>query len=245
MLTVSTNVVPVDDYEQRQAVDWLTAILIHIFREWSLLNGTVLKPAGSRNEDQIAFPEPHLFVKIRSVISVERGGETRQGQIHAHVLLEVAHMYRQAVNGNEGLSEDGKDVMGVHINVYALRNYLNAHIEQMGLLPERLPSKIYVNSKLLTRGTDNSNKWLTLQYINKDRAKDNDGGTRNLREDELNSEPQLQKARAGLLRAQAKTEVVNDTLDAELEAFLKEDNEPLTVKRANHSRSTKGPRKYK
>jgi hypothetical protein len=244
LITISTNVVPATPVEEGALADWLKQMLRYLFLTWDLLNGTVLKPAGSENSEQLSFPEPHQILSVKSRIAVERGGEDRKGQVHAHVLLEVAHTYRKAVNGNAGLSNEGTDVVGVHVNVWALRNWLNRQVYALQLDEHRKPKKIYVNSKLLTSGTDNSNKWLTLQYISKDRARDNGGGVRNLRADQLQAPKVLQDLRPTLLHAET-TELKNDDLDAELAAFFAEEPPPVEIKRKNPSRSTRGPQKFK
>lgn len=204
MITLSTNVVPKHDDEKDALTEWMLEQTHNLFgRSFEAMNGTVLKPPGTRNYEEASFPDDHKIISVRSKISVEQGAAQR-GQVHAHVILEVAHKYLRQEDGATGFGNDnGKPHVGVHVNVEALRNYLNSRIGSMNIEDDRKPSKIYVNCKLLTKGTDNSNKWLTVQYINKDRAKDNDGGIRNLREDERNANnPEDSVARQNLLRAE-------------------------------------------
>lgn len=199
LITISTNVRPHDEDEKDALVEWLLNHVGELFSDFDRLNGNVLKPPGTQNADMIAFPADNKIIKISSRISVEQG-DFQKGQIHAHVLLEVAHQY---VNQEDGAQGNGNDTnrphLGVHVNVFGLRNYLNRFIPDMNLAPARLPPKIYVNCRLLTKGTDNSNKFLTLQYLNKDRAKDNGGGHRDLRADERAGDPALAHIREGLL----------------------------------------------
>ena len=210
LLTFSTNVVPEDNIERDELTFWLMHRTNEMFGDWQVLNSGVLKPAGSANEDRLGFGDPCQIVSVKSQIAIEEGGQQR-GQIHAHILLEVAHTYRRAVEGNEGVGEGGRAIMGVHTNVLAMREYLNRRIHLMQIEPARKPRKVYVNSRLLTKGTDNSNKWLTLQYINKDSA---EGGARNLRADEHNAaNPEDSHTRQVLLNAAAEHVVEPDGVD--------------------------------
>ena len=169
LLTFSTNVVPRDDSEQDNLVEWLIEATNELFRDWETINGNCLKPPGTRNSQMARFVDPVRIVHIRARVSCERG-QAQQGQVHCHVLLEVAHRYLQQEGGAEGNGpENGRPYIGVHTNVEAMREFLNDRINRMDIPENRRPPKIYVNSKLLTKGTDQSNKWLTLQYINKDR----------------------------------------------------------------------------
>ena len=197
LLTISTNKVPKDDAERDELVDWLIRTLEPLFSNFDVLNGNLLKPAGTRNYEKAQFPEDNLIIKVRSVTSIEQGA-AQHGQIHAHVLLEVAHKYITQMHGATGEGGDtGKGNLGVHVNIGALRDYMNGHIPSMHI--DNPPPKIYCDCKLLTKGTDNSNKWLTLQYITKDSAKDNGGGVRNLRADEnAAADPVLSGARRAL-----------------------------------------------
>jgi hypothetical protein len=198
-LTISTNVRPHNEDEKDGLVEWLLSVLNELFTDWDLINGNLIKPPGTRNEDRVLFPENNKIIKIKTMTSIEQG-DFQNGQVHAHVIMEVAHRYLIQEDGAEGHGNDtGKAHLGVHVNVWALRTYLNDRIERMDIADDRKPPKIYVNSKLLTKGTDNSNKFLTLQYINKDRAKDNDGGVRNLRRDQERANPNLALARESLL----------------------------------------------
>lgn len=199
LLTISTNVRPRSEDERDGLVEWLLNNLGELFGDFDLMNGNVLKPPGTRNQDYVSFPADNKIIKITNRIAVEQGA-AQQGQIHAHVLLEVAHRYTAQEDGAEGNGNDtGKPHLGVHVNVLALRNWLNARIPQMQIAGDRLPEKVYVNCRLLTKGTDNSNKFLTLQYLNKDRAKDNDGGERDLVADGAAADPHLRHVHDVLL----------------------------------------------
>jgi hypothetical protein len=200
-ITISTNVVPNNDGERKALADWLADRAEDLFHQWHVLNGTVLKPAGSDNRDGYGFPDPVQIISVRSMFSLEEGKTAQRGQVHMHVLMEVAHTYTDQVEGNFGTSGDDKPVVGVHVNVYQIRERLNAAIHLMDIEPYRRPPKIYVNSKLQTTGTDNSNKWLTVQYIHKDVAKPDDytdGQQRDLRADEAEATEEDRAAAAGL-----------------------------------------------
>lgn len=203
LITFSTNVRPVDGTNEEQAlVNWLVQVTDNMFGDWNVLNGTVIKPAGTPNADAIPFPPHHKIRSCRSRIAIEKGDfRLGKGQVHAHIVLEVAHEYTFQEHGATGTGFDfdrmggGRANLGVHTNVQQMREYLNANIHHMALPAVRLPQKIYVNSKLLTKGTDNSNKWLTYQYLNKQ----TDVTHRNLREDENNAnDPELSRVRARL-----------------------------------------------
>lgn len=199
LLTFSTNVRPGTPDELRALVDWLVESTDLMFHNWDILNGHVLKPAGTDNRNYARFPEDHLIVSVRSRISIEQG--EGHGQVHAHIVLEVAHEYVHQRDGAEGTGfESNRLNIGVHTNVTAMREWLNGRIYRMQLPEARKPDKIYVNSRLLTKGTDNSNKWLTLQYIDKTIGRDNNGGIMNMREAEHNAnDPNLSNVRQLLL----------------------------------------------
>lgn len=203
LITISTNVVPNTDGEEMALTNWLADRSEDLFQQWHILNGTVLKPAGSDNQDGYGFPDPVQIISVKSRTSIERG-DAQRGQVHMHVLLEVAHTYTDQVEGNAGQSMEDRPVIGVHVNVYQIRQRLNAAIDQMDIAPNRRPPKIYVNSRLLTRGTDNSSKWLTLQYINKDVAVPDIGSygqPRDLRADEQDAPAEDRAIAAGLREA--------------------------------------------
>lgn len=204
LITISTNVVPNSDYEQRALAEWLADRAEDMFQQWHVLNGTVLKPAGSDNQEGHGFPDPIQIISVRSRFSIEQGDTAQRGQVHMHVLVEVAHTYTNQVDGNEGTTADDRPVIGVHTNVYQMRERLNAAIPQMQIDPNRRPPKIYVNSRLLTKGTDQSSKWLTLQYINKDVAapdRENHGQPRDLRADEAEAPAEDRAIAVGLREA--------------------------------------------
>lgn len=199
LITISTNTVPVDEQEEEALTSWLLTNVSHLFEGFDSMNGTLIKPAGTGNRDHVAFPSNNKIINIRGRLSVEQGQE-QHGQVHCHLLVECAHKYVNQEHGAEGTgNQTGKPYLGVHINVMAVREYLNARIAEMNLEPHRRPPKCYVNVKVLTTGTDNSNKWLTIQYINKDRAKDNNGGERDLRADEAAAPSNLSEVRENML----------------------------------------------
>lgn len=159
LITISTNVVPIDHAERVALATWLRDEATNLFDDLAMLNGTVLKPADSPNEEKATFDDDNRIERIRSKISLEAGEQ--RGQMHMHVLMEVAHMYRDHRNAWGGC--------GVHVNVKALRDYLNSRIHAMEISPGRRPPKIYVNSRLITSRDNPSAKWLALAYINKQR----------------------------------------------------------------------------
>lgn len=202
LLTISTNVRPqttedMDEGEEEAALThWLRDNLNELFGSFENLNGNVLKPAGSDNSARVEFPANNRIGTVKSRIGIERGAAQR-GQVHAHVLMEVMHRYDTPTdeNGPQDYGMD-KDYLGVHVNVTALREWLNQRIDSMRIPVYRRPLKIYVNSRLLTKNNDNTNKWLTLAYINKDSAKDdNEGNMRDLVADRQRADLELQQAR--------------------------------------------------
>lgn len=205
-LTISTNVKATNVPDRNELTNWLMHVLNPLLTDWDVCNGNLLKPSGSENGDFARFPDSHKIIKIRSIIGIEQGNNQR-GQVHAHVTLEVAHEYVRQQHGAEGVGQDtGRNNIGVHVNVRALRAYLNERIPEMNI--DNKPAKIYVNCRLLTKGTDNSNKWLSVQYLSKDTAKDNNGGTRNLRADERKAGDEIMsRARQILLRAGEEAEL--------------------------------------
>lgn len=196
LLTISSNITPHSDTEKDNLVDWFTDCCGELFDDWDEINGNVLKPAGTPNMNMVRFPDDSRIISVRAKVAIEAGA--MQGQVHAHVLLEVAHNYTRQEDGAAGYGYDTgveKRNLGVHVNVYALREWFNSRIPRMMLdVGTPTPEKVYVNSRLLTKGTDNSNKWLTLAYINKTRARDQPGlPPRNLPVDEAAAPPELQR----------------------------------------------------
>jgi hypothetical protein len=213
-ITISTNVVPSDNDEKDALTEWLINVTDELFGDFDVLNGNCIKPPGTRNYQRARFPDDNKIIQVRARVSVEQGA-AQQGQVHAHVLLEIAHRYLRQEDGATGIGQDtNKPHLGVHVNVEALREWLNARIPAMDIPAARQPPKVYVNCKLLTKGTDNSNKWLTLQYINKDRAKDGHGGHLNLRAQERNTgDADLSRARQLLLNGGVNGTLENHTLE--------------------------------
>lgn len=191
LLTISTNVVPNSDQERRAVAQWLRDEANNLFDDLAMLNGTVLKPAGSANEEKANFDDDNPIERIRSRVSLEAGDQ--RGQMHMHVLIEVAHLRQESPN-NWGST-------GVHVNVKALRDYLNGQIHLMGIAPGRLPQKIYVNSRLITSRDNPSAKWLTLAYINKQRDNPKNGqAPRNLVADRLAAPQEDQNIHRAMLQ---------------------------------------------
>lgn len=155
LITISTNVVPAGSAERIAVALWLRIQANALFANWNLLNGTVLKPAGSPNDAALGFGDDHLVDGCRSRVALESGGQ--KGQMHMHVVLEVAHRY---ADRNEW------GARGVHVNCATLRTYLNQQIPSMQIAKQ--PDKIYVHSRLLTRLGQTQQKFMTLQYLEKE-----------------------------------------------------------------------------
>lgn len=240
LLTISTNVVPKNDEEKMAVAEWLLNNCMDMFWNFDTLNGNCIKPAGTPNREKVTFPVDNKIIKIRSRVAVEQG-DMQRGQIHAHVLLEIAHEYLEQEDRAEG-GQGGKNNIGVHINVVALRDWFNSRIPQMMIDPSRWPAKIYINSKLLTTGTDNSNKFLTLQYINKDRARDNDGGYRNLTEDRAEAPTELQQVHQTLLHGSENVDL--PPAEGSVMGGLGEVAPRLNVKYTPKAPIQRGPRKF-
>lgn len=189
LLTISTNVVPINHQERVALAGWLRDEANNLFDDLAMLNGTVLKPADSPNEEKATFDDDNRIERIKSVVALEAGDQ--RGQMHMHVLVEVAHRYRDHTNAWGG--------RGVHVNVKALRDYLNGQIHLMQISPARRPGKIYVNSRLITSQANPSAKWLTLAYINKQRDNPTNGQQpRNLVNDRLAAPPEEQRIHAAM-----------------------------------------------
>jgi hypothetical protein len=58
---------------------------------------------------------------------------------------------------------------GVHVNRAALQRFFDERLGRMNIPEERRVRKVYLNNRLLTKGTDNSSKFMTLEYLNKQR----------------------------------------------------------------------------
>lgn len=179
LITISTNVVPQNAMERINLTRWLEAALQQEFYDFHRMDGNILKPAGAPNDQMVPLGYNHKVRTIQTMVTVETGA--RRGQLHAHVLLEICHNY---VHANQyGLT-------GVHINRQGLQESLNRHIHTMPVPAARRPQSLYTNIRLLTRANDNTNKWLTLHYLNKDR----DVAGRDLRADRAAADPTLEDA---------------------------------------------------
>lgn len=180
-VVVNTNAQP---DEEEPIGTWLYDNCVEIFGSWGSLNDYCFKPAGTRNEDEIHLDDVNgiRVISVRTVIGLELGGA--RNHMHAHCMVEVAH-----ISGNaHSLSREapsGKEYKGVHVNVATMKQFFNERLQNLDIARHRIPEKIYLNCRLLTTGTDNSNKFLTVQYIGKTVARDNFGGERNLVNDRL------------------------------------------------------------
>jgi hypothetical protein len=158
LITISTNVSPHTYMQRTGMTQWIYNVAQDLFQDFETLNGVLIKPAGSQNDAEERFPEDNLIAGVKARVTIEQGPGKKQ--MHAHILVEICHHY---TNRNEyGLA-------GVHINRKALNNYWDSRIDEMPIPPIMRPRKVYLNNRLITKGTDNSAKWLTLAYLNKDR----------------------------------------------------------------------------
>lgn len=183
LVTINSNVRPLTLPQRIGMTQWLRDGLETLFSDFDLLNGRVLKPAGSPNN------EGHLLdygdiLGVRVAYGIEEAPKT--GLVHAHVLIEVCHLAREL---------NAWGMRGVHTNREGIRAYFDNNIGLMPVLPQQRPQRTYVNVRLLTKGTDNSNKWLTLQYIDKD----TDIRGRDLRADREAAPENLRRVRQKIL----------------------------------------------
>lgn len=183
LITINSNVVPRSIAQRIGMTQWLRDGITQLFGDFNLLNGLILKPAGSPNDERVGL-DGNTIIGVRTALGVEQAPQTKL--MHGHILLEVSHL---AV----GLNAWGKT--GVHLNVTGLREWFDANIHQMPVMNSQKPKHVYVQVKLLTTGTDNSNKWLTLAYIDKDR----DIHGRNLKRDRQQAPEDLRRIRQKIL----------------------------------------------
>ncbi len=172
LITVNTNVAPHTYLQRTGMTQWIYNVCQDLFTDFESLNGILIKPAGSPNEAEEKFDDDNRIAGVRARVTIEQGPQKKQ--MHAHILVEICHHY---TNRNE------YGMAGVHINRRALNNYFDSRIEEMPIPPLMQPRKLYLNNRLMTKGTDNSAKWLTLAYLNKDR----DRSGRNLGVDRRNA----------------------------------------------------------
>jgi len=158
LITVSTNVIPHTYMQRVNITQWLYDACTELLSDFDSLDGVLIKPAGSPNGGEHKFGGNNRIAGIRSKVTIEQGPVKKQ--MHAHILVEICHHY---VEPNQwGYS-------GVHINRRTLNQFFDDRIFRMAIPPNMRPGRVYVNNRLLTKGTDNSSKWLTLAYIDKDR----------------------------------------------------------------------------
>ncbi len=194
-ITVVLNV-NATELEEDALFDWLIHNCQEIFGSWENLNNFVFKPAGTRNDQEIKIDDVLgiRVISVRTVIGLELGEARRHP--HAHCVMEVAHESQD--DPANPVAPSGKTYKGVHVNVATMKAYFNEHLHEIDIARHRIPAQIYLNSRLLTTGTDNSRKFLTLQYIGKTTARDNDGGRRNLLADRAMADPDDQRVHEGL-----------------------------------------------
>lgn len=167
LITVNTNFVPQNNAERIAVTSWLQETTHELFHEFDTVNGTLLKPAGAPNAEGHLLPEEGV-IGVRARVGIEQGPE--RGAVHAHILVEVCH--RLGENNDFGFR-------GVHINRALLQKFFDQRLRHMDVAEDRKIDRVYLNSKLQTKGTDNSGKYMTIAYLNKDR----DVHGRNLRAD--------------------------------------------------------------
>lgn len=162
LITVNTNVKPDNLMQGVALTEWLMESCEELFSDFDSMNGRVLKPAGAPNDEFPKFENNHKISGVSTRVTVEMGAQ--KGLVHAHILLEICHHYDQ---------KNKYGYAGVHINRTLLHDFFKSRIEFVRLPDGKKPKSVYIDSKVLTTSTDNSNKFLTLHYLNKDRARDN------------------------------------------------------------------------
>lgn len=181
LLTVNTNVCPHSHAQKVGMTQWLYNQCQNLLWDFDSMNGVLIKPAGSLNMNEEKFSQNHKIAGVKSSVTIEQG--EKRHFMHAHVLIEICHNY---VEKNEyGYS-------GVHLNRKTIQDYFDSHIGSMPINEGQRPEKHYINVRLLTRENDNTSKWLTLSYINKDKdlkAELGVPGGRNLKRDRAAAKP--------------------------------------------------------
>ncbi len=158
LITISTNVKPHTYMQRVNLTNWLRGACGELLSDFDSMDGVLIKPAGAPNDQEIRFGPNNRIAGVRSKVTIEQGPVKKQ--MHAHILVEICHHYAE---------RNRYGYCGIHINRRTLNEFFDARIPQMDIPANMRPGRIYVNSRLLTKGTDNSSKWLTLAYLDKDR----------------------------------------------------------------------------
>lgn len=156
LITVNTNFAPQNGEEEFGVVNYLQDACADLFQDFDSLNGVLIKPAGAPNAEN-HLVDPDGIVGVRSRVGIEQGAE--RGFVHAHILVEVCH--RLGDNNEFGFR-------GVHVNRGALQRFFDERLEGRDFGGRHI-ERVYLNSKLQTRATDNASKYMTIAYLNKDR----------------------------------------------------------------------------
>jgi hypothetical protein len=157
LITVNTRIVPQNAGERVEVVRWMQEVCQELFEDFDTLNGVLIKPAGATNSEEEKVPDDGV-VGVRARVGIEEGPD--RGQLHCHILVEICH--RLGEHNEHGMK-------GVHINRTALQRYFDERLPRMNIPEARRIRRVYLNNKLLTSGTDNSSKFMTLEYLNKSR----------------------------------------------------------------------------
>jgi hypothetical protein len=157
LITVNTRIVPQTDAERVEVVRWMQTCCQELFEDFDSLNGVLIKPAGSENGEGEQVDADGI-VGVRARVGIEQGPD--RGHLHCHIVVEVNHTLGE-------VNEHGQK--GVHVNRAALQRFFDERLPRMDLPDARRVRRIYLNNRLLTKGTDNSSKFMTLEYLNKQR----------------------------------------------------------------------------
>lgn len=155
LITVNTNFTPQNGVEEFGVINYLQDACAELFSDFDSLNGVLIKPAGAPNAENVPV-DPNGIVGIKSRVGIEQGAE--RGCVHAHILVEVCH--RLGDNNEFGMK-------GIHVNRGALQRFFDERLQNRDFGGRRI-ERVYLNSRLQTKATDNSSKYMTIAYLNKD-----------------------------------------------------------------------------
>jgi hypothetical protein len=144
LITVNTRIVPQTDGERVEVARWLQGCCQDLFDDFDSLNGVLIKPAGSENGDREEVDADGV-VGVRARVGIEQGPD--RGHMHCHIVVEVNHTLGEP-------NEHGQK--GVHVNRAALQRFFDERLGRMNIPEERRVRKVYLNNRLLTKGTVSS-----------------------------------------------------------------------------------------
>lgn len=213
LITINSNENPTAGREFQEISRWLLDTANDLFSNPYNLRTSVLKRPGTSNAQPGAV-DANRLLRIRSRIALEQNQHAQQGKVHIHVLLEVNHI----------IFPEEQGLKGVHVNVQGIRRFFAGELNKLEAQLGRAARKPYVNCRLLTSSSSpEQDKWMTLQYINKQTHRPPADAT----EEHLDVARSMQNADKSFTVEGGDPELINDVI--QYEGGMDFDEGPLDI----------------